>query len=112
MVFTGVVIHTRNINQMLSFYEFLFECKAYGEGNHFAFSDYFIALYKGEKEKQGTCHTLMYETKNLVERYEAILSSEYSELITSTPELKPWGLYSFQLNDPDGNEISIIEVKG
>ena len=111
MRFGGICITTDNAPRLAEFYRIVFQEEPFVEGDHYSFGN--VAVYDPGDE------TVANEKSVWLQCFTADLDSEYERLlheipnmeIISPPERRPWGAYSFQFKDPDGNRIAVAQVK-
>ena len=105
----GICITTDNAPRLVDFYKIVFQKEPYIEGNHYAFDN--LAIYdpgdvKMVKEKNIWLQCFDPDIDALYTR----LLREYPSIsIISPPERRPWGSYSFQFYDPDGNGVAVAQ---
>ena len=109
MRFSGVCITTNDAPRLADFYKIVLHEEPFIEGNHYEFSK--IAVYdpgdvKVAKDKNVS---LLFSDTDIDALYERLLREIPDIEITSPPEQRPWGAYSFWCLDPDGNKISIYQ---
>ena len=107
--FGGVCITTDDAPRLAGFYKILLQEEPFIEGSHYGFGK--LAVYdpgdvKVVKEKN---IWLMFGDTDIDTLYERLLREITDIEIISPPERKPWGAYSFQFYDPDGNGISVFQ---
>ena len=113
MKLSGVCILTDDAPRLAAFYETVFEESPVVEGQHFGFQRAQLAVYNpgdvavaAEKNMQ-----LMYFVPDLMETYNRMTAALPGLRVTSPPQRRPWGAFSFWFLDPDGNTVSLIEKK-
>ena len=111
MKLIGVCIYTENINRLVKFYRTVLKEEPFKEGTHYSFRDAQLAMddSKGAKISDDNKFALMYYVDDLMEEYERVLREIPEVVITSPPEKRPWGAFSFWFLDPDGNTVSFVE---
>jgi len=107
----GVCITTNDAPRLAEFYKTVFQQEPFVEGNHYAFGN--LAIYdpgdvKLEKEKTVWLQCFDEDIDVL---YARLLQEIPNIEIISPPERRPWGAYSFQFSDPDGNKIAVAQAK-
>lgn len=109
MNFGGICIVTDNAPRLAKFYKIIFQEEPFVEGSHYGFGK--VAVYDPGNV------TVSKEKNIWLQCFAADLNSEYERLlreipgieIISPPERRPWGAYSFQFKDPDGNKIAVAQ---
>ena len=111
MNFGGICIVTDNAPRLAEFYRIVFQKEPFIEGSHYAFGK--IAIYdpgdvtlSAEKNVWLQC----FDT-DIDVLYARLLREIPGIVILSPPERRPWGAYSFQFADPDGNMIAVAQVR-
>ena len=109
MKFGGICITTRNAPYLSEFYIKVFQEEPFVEGDHYSFSS--IAVYDPDDviEVKDKSIWLQCFTEDLDTEYERLLREIPDVEIISPPEKRPWGAYSFQFADPDGNKIAVAQ---
>ncbi len=114
MKLIGACILTDNAPRLAAFYETVFMEAPFIEGSHYSFEKPQLAVYD-----PGDVHvakdkniSLMYYVDDVQAEYERLMRDVPDIVITSSPERRPWGAFSFWFIDPDGNTISFVEGKG
>jgi hypothetical protein len=111
MKFAAVCITTDNAPRLAKFYEIILQEQPLVEGSHYGFNNSHLAVYDPGDVTIGIEKnvTVMFYTEDLLSEYERLLR-ELPELeVTSLPQHRPWGAYSFWFHDPDGNTVSCFE---
>lgn len=110
MKFRGAVIYTNNVQKMVDFYELISGEKGEDDLGHMGFDSLQLAIYNPGEVKVGKDKniTLMYSVEYVEALYKKKLESMYSGLILNNPTKKSWGVTSFQVQDPEGNELSFL----
>ena len=106
----GICILTDNVPRLADFYRAIFQQEPFVEGSHYAFGN--LAIYNPGDVKIGKEKTIWLQC------YDDDIDSLYARLILevpdiviiSPPEKRPWGAYSFQFLDPDGNKIAVAQA--
>ncbi|MBN1777036.1 MAG: VOC family protein [Clostridiales bacterium] len=113
MQLSGVCILTDDAPGLAAFYELVFREAPVAEGNHYGFNGAQLAVYDpgGVRVVPDKNMSLMYYVPDLMREYERLLRELPQINITSPPERRPWGAFSFWFTDPDGNTVSFIEKK-
>jgi predicted enzyme related to lactoylglutathione lyase len=110
MKLCGVAITTTDAPRLAAFYKIVFQQEPFIEGSHYAFGN--LAVY----DPGGV---IMPEEKNVwLQCFDPDVDALYARLlreipdieIISPPERRPWGAYSFQFADPDGNKIAVAQA--
>ena len=106
----GVCITTNDAPRLAEFYKIVFQQEPFVEGSHYAFGN--LAIYdpgdvKLEKEKPVWLQCFDEDIDVL---YARLLQEIPNIEIISPPERRPWGAYSFQFSDPDGNGIAVAQA--
>ena len=112
MKLCGVCITTNNAPRLAAFYEIVFQEAPFVESSHYDFGkDAQLSVY--DPKDADFCHgknlSLMYYVPDLMAEYHRLLEEIPAIEITSPPERRPWGAFSFWFLDPDGNTVSFIE---
>ena len=109
MRFGGICITTDNARRLADFYKTVFQEEPFIEGSHYSFSN--IAVYNpgGVKVLSEQNIWLQCFDENIDALYERLLREIPDLEIISPPERRPWGAYSFQFSDPDGNKIAVAQ---
>jgi len=113
MKLCGVCILTDDAPNLAAFYKVVLRETPFAEGQHFGFSQAQLSVYNpgGVRVVPEKTMQLMFFVPDLMAEYER-LTQAFPELrVTSPPERRPWGAFSFWFLDPDGNTISFIEKK-
>jgi len=106
----GVCILTNNAPRLVEFYKAILQQDPFVEGSHYSFGN--LAVYDPGDVK------LAAEKNIWLQCFHSDIDTLYARLlreipginIISPPERKPWGTYSFQFTDPDGNKIAVAQV--
>ncbi len=111
MKLCGVCILTDDASRLAAFYEIVLKESPVVEGQHYGFDHAQLAVYNPGnvnvvKDKN---MSLMYFVPDVMGEYERLLKEIPDIGITSPPERRPWGAFSFWFLDPDGNTVSLIE---
>ena len=109
MKFGGICITTRNASNLAEFYKKVFQEEPFVEGDHYSFCS--VAVYDpGDvAEVKDKSIWLQCFTEDLDAEFERLLREIPDFEIISPPEKRPWGAYSFQFADPDGNKIAVAQ---
>ena len=107
----GICITTDNAPRLAEFYKIVLQKEPFVEGVHYAFGN--LAVYDPGDV------TLAAEKNIWLQCFDADIDALYERLlreipdieIISPPERRPWGAYSFQFADPDGNKIAVAQVE-
>ena len=111
MELRAVCILTSDAPRLAGFYAALLKEEPFVEGSHYTFVRSKLAVYDpGDvKTAEDKNMSVIFETEDVDSEY-ARLTAELPGIdMTSPPEKRPWGAYSFWLRDPDGNTVSIAE---
>lgn len=111
MKLCGVCIYTNNAPRLAGFYESALKESPLAEGQHYSFRDAQLSVYNPGnvnvvKDKN---MSLMFYVDDVLSEHERLKKEINDIVITSPPEHKPWGAFSFWFLDPDGNTISFVE---
>ena len=111
MKFNSICITTDNAPRLVEFYKTVLQEEPFVEGSHYSFSK--IAVYdpgdvKVAKEKNVS---MLFSDTDIDTLYERLVHNIPDIEIISPPVRRPWGAYSFWINDPDGNMISIFQER-
>ena len=114
MKLCGVCILTDNAPRLAAFYEAVLRESPLVEGSHYGFNGSQLAVYDpgGVTVPKDKCMSLMFYVDGLLAEYDRLRRDIPGIVITSPPERKPWGAFSFWFLDPDGNTVSLIEKPG
>jgi len=113
MQLSGVCILTDNAPRLAAFYETVLEESPVAEGQHYGFPGAQLAVYNpgGVTVAADKNMELMYFVADLMETYRRLRAALPRLRVTSPPQRRPWGAFSFWFLDPDGNTVSLIERK-
>lgn len=111
MKLCGVCILTDNAPRLAAFYEILYQQPPFVEDQHYSFDSAQLSVYNpGDinvvKDKN---MQLMCFVPDVMAEYHRLLKAIPDIVITSPPERRPWGTFSFWLLDSDGNTVSLVE---
>ena len=111
MKLCGVCILTDNAPRLAAFYETVFRETAAVDGQHYGFDNAQLAVYNPGNVNMvdDKNMSLMYYVGDVMAEYARLMREIPDIRITSAPERRPWGAFSFWFLDPDGNEVSFIE---
>lgn len=114
MKFCGVCILTCDAPRLAAFYEVVLQESPLVEGQHFGFENAQLAVYNpgGVRVAEDKNMSLMYFVPDLMAEYRRLTEALPGLRVTSPPERRPWGAFSFWFLDPDGNTVSLIEKSG
>ena len=114
MKLCGVCILTNDAPRLAAFYEMALEIKPFAEGEHYGFDGAQLAVYNpGDvRVTEDKNMSLMFYVDDIDAEYERLRKAIPGIRVTSPPERRPWGAYSFWFLDPDGNTVSFVEKKG
>jgi len=112
MEFGAVCILTNDAPRLACFYAEILRKEPFIEGSHYGFGESRLAVYDpgGVVVPENKNMSLIFFTADLDAEYERIKNIN-GATITSPPQRRPWGAYSFWLTDPDGNTVSVAENK-
>lgn len=112
MKFQGTVLLSENINEMAEFYEFISNEKGVGDDSQISFESLMLIISDSGTQKVGKvkCTALMFRVENIRETYNKLKNSKYEDKILNIPTVKPWGVISFQIVDPDGYKVTILRL--
>lgn len=113
MKLCGVCILTDNAPRLAAFYEIVLKESPVVEGQHYGFDSAQLAVYNpGQVDLVNDKNmSLMFYVHDVLAEYALLKQAIPGIGITSPPERRPWGAYSFWFLDPDGNTVSFIEEK-
>ncbi len=105
----GLCITTDDAPRLAEFYKIIFKQEPFVEGSHYAFGN--LAIYNPGNVKMAEEKTIWLQCfdPDIDALYARLLQEVPSINIISPPERKPWGAYSFQFSDPDGNKIAVAQ---
>jgi predicted enzyme related to lactoylglutathione lyase len=111
MKLCGVCIYTNDAPRLASFYTIVLREAPVVAGEHCGFDHAQLAVYNPGSVNvvPDKNMSLMYFVEDIQAEYERLLKEIPGIEITSPPEIRPWGAYSFWFLDPDGNTVSFIE---
>ncbi|MEA4833364.1 MAG: hypothetical protein VB118_12215 [Oscillospiraceae bacterium] len=111
MKFASVCIHTDNAPRLAEFYEKVLQEKPEVDGTHYGFSK--IAVYDDGNVTMSEHKnmSIMLSTEDLQVEYNRLLKEFPDLVVTSPPQRRPWGAFSFWFLDLDGNTVSVFEYK-
>jgi len=111
MRFGGLCITTDNAPRLAEFYRIILQEEPFVEGDHYSFGN--VAVYDPGDVTVANDKSVWLQcfTADLDSEYERLLHEIHNIEIISPPERRPWGAYSFQFKDPDGNKIAVAQVK-
>ena len=111
MKLCGVCIITNNVSRLADFYKEVFCVEPEGDSVHTGFNDKQLAIWNpGNVDISNVKNmSLMYYVQDAQYEYERLNQIKNIADITK-PEKQPWGVIAFTFKDPDGNEVSIIEL--
>ncbi|MEK4006011.1 VOC family protein [Paenibacillus sp. FSL H3-0333] len=113
MKLCGVCILTDNAPRLAAFYEIVLKESPVVEGQHYGFDNAQLAVYNPGQVNvvYDKNMSLMFFVHDVLAEYNRLMQAIPGIEITSPPERKPWGAYSFWFLDPDGNTVSFIEQR-
>ncbi len=112
MKMCGVCIITNDVIRLSEFYSVIFSIKPVGDNTHASFDDMQLAIWNPGNVKVSPIKniSLMYYVEDIEMEYKRL--SKYPVIRELTNIIKqPWGVRSFNFNDPDGNIVNFIEMK-
>ncbi len=109
MEYSGICIETDNAPRLAEFYRIVLQKEPFVEGDHYGFGN--IAIYDpgGVTVAKDKNIWLQCFTADLDAEYERLLREIPGIEIIAPPERRPWGAYSFQFLDTDGNRIAVAQ---
>jgi predicted enzyme related to lactoylglutathione lyase len=109
MNFGGICITTADAPRLAEFYGIVLQEEPFVEGSHYAFGK--IAVYNPGDVKAAKENNIWLQcfVQDLDAEYGRLLREIPGVVVTSPPERRPWGAYSFWFQDPDGNMIAVAE---
>ena len=113
MQLIGVCILTDDAPRLAAFYETVFQEAPVVESSHYGFQAAQTAVYNPGDVRvvPDKSMSLMYFVPDLMAEYNRLLAAYPALPVTSPPERRPWGAFSFWFLDPDGNTVSLVERK-
>lgn len=107
----GVCIYTNDAPRLASFYTTVLREAPAVAGEHFGFDHAQLAVYNPGRINvvPDKNMSLMYFVEDVKAEYERLQKEIPGIIISSPPQVRPWGAYSFWFLDPDGNIVSFIE---
>lgn len=110
MKLCGVCVLTDDAPRLAAFYEAVFQEAPLVEGSHYGFHGAQLSVYDPGDVRvvPDKNMSLMYYVTDLAAEYKRLLAIP-GATVTSPPERRPLGAYSFWFQDPDGNTVSFIE---
>ena len=114
MKFGGICILTDDAPRLAAFYTIFLQEEPFVEGSHYGFKNSRIAVYDpgGVSVAKEKNMSIMFGVPDADAEYGRLLKEIPDIKITSTPEKRPWGAYSFWCLDPDGNTLSVVRDDG
>ena len=109
MKFGGICIETDNAPRLAEFYRIVLQEEPFVEGIHYGFGNIAVWDPGGATVAKGINIWLQCFVEDLDAEYERLLREIPGIEITSPPERRPWGAYSFWFVDPDGNKIAVAQ---
>ncbi len=110
MRLSGVCITTKDAPRLAAFYSKVLRQEPFVEGSHYAFGN--LAVYDpGDVEAAGAAIWLQCFDDDIDALYARLLRDVPGIHIISPPERRPWGAYSFQFADPDGNRVAVAQTE-
>ena len=111
MKLSGVCILTADAPRLAAFYKTVFQESPCVEGSHYSFSGAQLSVYHpdGAPAPGGQNLSLIYTVPDVMAEYRRLLQAFPQLRVTSPPERRPWGAFSFWFLDPDGNTVSLKE---
>ena len=113
MKLCGVCILTDNAPCLSAFYQLVLKESPVVDGQHYGFTNAQLAIYNPGNVKTANDKnmSLTFFVRDVPAEYDRLMKEIPGIAISSPPEHRPWGAYSFWFLDPDGNTISFIEKK-
>ena len=111
MIFSTVCILTDNAPRLAAFYETLFRESPVVEGSHYGFTKAQLTVYNpgNVTVAKNKNMSVIYTVEDVMVEYLRLLHEIPDLNVTSPPERRPWGAFSFWFLDPDGNMVSLLE---
>lgn len=114
MKLIGVCLETHNVQKLIQFYETVLKEKAEGDSQHSEFKNAQLAIYnpdypledREKKEERLKEFVLMFHSENVDRAYTDLKEQGFNFI--SPPEVKPWGVKTLILKDPDGNRVHLL----
>jgi len=105
----GLCITTDNAQRLAEFYRIVFQKEPFIEGNHYTFDN--LAIYDPGDVQANNDKTIWLQCfdRDIDALYARLLREIPNISIISPPIRRPWGAYSFQFSDPDGNNIAVAQ---
>ncbi|CQR74638.1 Glyoxalase-like domain protein [Sporomusa ovata DSM 2662] len=113
MKLCGVCILTDDAPRLAAFYEIVLNESPVVEGQHYGFDNAQLSVYNPGNINvvNDKNMSLMFYVHDVLTEYDRLIKEVIDIGITSPPERRPWGTFSFWFLDPDGNTVSFIEKK-
>jgi len=110
MRFGGICITTNDAPRLAVFYKVVFQEEPFIEGDHYAFGS--VAVYNPGDVSEPNDKNIWLQcfVEDLDAEYERLLREIPAISVISPPERRPWGVYSFQFKDPDGNILNFRSI--
>jgi len=111
MKLCGVCILTDDAPKLAAFYRAVLQEAPVVQGEHFGFAGAQLAVYNPGDARvvHDKNMSLMYYVPDLMREYTRLKKELPDIRVTSPPQHRPWGAFSFWFSDPDGNTVSLIE---
>lgn len=110
MKLAGICLETKSLKALNDFYEMLFSEISQGDDRHRRFEKQQLALFQPDKlisQCQFTNCILMFEVTDLDHLHQKVKNSNIK--ILEEPTLKPWGVKTLSILDPDGNRVNLFQ---
>lgn len=111
MMFGGICITTQDAPRLAAFYMSLFRKEPLIEGNHYRFGSVSIWNPGDAEAPRSNPVWLQCYDPDIEALYQRLLRDLPDVHIIAPPERKPWGAYSFWIEDPDGNRIAVAQAE-
>jgi predicted enzyme related to lactoylglutathione lyase len=110
MKLAGICLETKSLTVLNEFYEMLFSEESQGDERHRSFEKQQLALFQPDElisQSSFPNSILMFEVIDLDDLHEKIKNSYIK--ILEEPTLKPWGVKTLSILDPDGNRVNLLQ---
>lgn len=110
MKLCGICLITNNVLRLSEFYKEIFQLNPVGDDVHTAFDEMQLAIWNpGNVKKLKYRNTsIMYLVDDAEYEYQRLKLIKNIKNITE-PQKMPWGVKAFTFQDPDGNEVNLVE---
>jgi len=111
MKLCGVCIMTNDVKKLCDFYSLVFQKTPQGTDVHKTFDDEQLAIWDPGSVRLSLEKniSIMFYVEDVSGIYKRLKSFAHLSHIKE-PEIKPWGVKALKLNDPDCNEINLLEI--